>query len=65
MFPCQSTSLMNTKKKLEADVGHLQAEVEDAVQDARNTEEKAKKAITDVSENKTRFSKINQLMYRL
>ncbi|XP_046870538.1 myosin heavy chain, fast skeletal muscle-like [Hypomesus transpacificus] len=45
----QSTSLMNAKKKLEADVSHLQAEVEDAVQEARNTEEKAKKAITDAA----------------
>lgn len=29
-------------------MSHLQGEVEDAVQEARNAEEKAKKAITDV-----------------
>ncbi len=34
-----NTSLINTKKR----------EVDDAVQEARNAEEKAKKAITDVS----------------
>ncbi|KAM6951710.1 LOW QUALITY PROTEIN: myosin-3-like [Aplochiton taeniatus] len=45
----QNTSLMNTKKKLDADVSHLQAEVEDAIQEARSTEEKAKKAITDAA----------------
>lgn len=44
----QSTSLLNTKKKLDADVTQLQAEVEEAIQEARNAEEKAKKAITDV-----------------
>ena len=40
---------MNTKKKLEADFGQIQGEVDDTVQEARNAEEKAKKAITDVS----------------
>lgn len=44
----QNTGLLNTKKKLEADVTQLQAEVEEAAQEARNAEEKAKKAITDV-----------------
>lgn len=29
-------------------MNHLQGEVEDAVQEARNAEEKAKRAITDV-----------------
>ncbi|XP_051932798.1 myosin heavy chain, fast skeletal muscle-like isoform X2 [Hippocampus zosterae] len=45
----QNTNLINTKKKLEADLVQVQAEVEDAVQEARNAEEKAKKAITDAA----------------
>lgn len=48
-FHLQNTSLMNTKKKLETDLVQVQGEVEDSVQEARNAEEKAKKAITDVS----------------
>lgn len=47
----QNTSLLNTKKKLESDLVQVQGEVDDAVQEARNAEEKAKKAITDVSLN--------------
>ncbi|KAG7260715.1 hypothetical protein CRUP_029471 [Coryphaenoides rupestris] len=45
----QNTNLLNSKKKLEADVIQIQGEVEDAIQDARNAEEKAKKAITDAA----------------
>ncbi|KAI3370050.1 hypothetical protein L3Q82_024840 [Scortum barcoo] len=45
----QNTSLINTKKKLETDLIQIQGEVEDAVQEARNAEEKAKKAITDAA----------------
>ena len=45
----QNTSLLNTKKKIEADLVQVQGEVDDIVQEARNAEEKAKKAITDVS----------------
>ncbi|KAM7333602.1 hypothetical protein ACRRTK_006922 [Alexandromys fortis] len=45
----QNTSLINTKKKLEADLAQCQAEVENSIQESRNAEEKAKKAITDVS----------------
>ncbi|XP_059180070.1 myosin heavy chain, fast skeletal muscle-like [Centropristis striata] len=45
----QNTSLLNSKRKLDADVSQLQGEVEDAVQEARNAEEKAKKAITDAA----------------
>ncbi|XP_043912237.1 myosin-4 [Protopterus annectens] len=45
----QNTSLLATKKKLESDVSHLQSEVDEAVQEARNAEEKAKKAITDAA----------------
>jgi len=46
----QNTSLLNTKKKLESDLVQIQSEVEDTVQEARNAEEKAKKAITDVGD---------------
>ncbi|KAK3575353.1 hypothetical protein QTP86_025505 [Hemibagrus guttatus] len=45
----QNTSLLNTKKKLEADLVQIQGEMEDIVQEARNAEEKAKKAITDAA----------------
>ncbi|XP_038633465.1 myosin-4-like isoform X2 [Scyliorhinus canicula] len=45
----QNTSLINTKKKLETDVSHLQNEIEDAIQESRNADEKAKKAITDAA----------------
>ncbi|CAK6437657.1 unnamed protein product [Pipistrellus nathusii] len=45
----QNTSLINIKKKLEADIAQCQAEVENAVQESRNAEEKAKKAITDAA----------------
>ncbi|XP_069005009.1 myosin heavy chain, fast skeletal muscle-like [Embiotoca jacksoni] len=45
----QNTSLINTKKKLESDLIQVQGEVDDTVQEARNAEEKAKKAITDAA----------------
>ncbi|XP_072571718.1 myosin heavy chain, fast skeletal muscle-like [Paramormyrops kingsleyae] len=45
----QNTSLINTKKKLEADLVQVQGEMDDAIQEARNAEEKAKKAITDAA----------------
>uniref|UniRef100_A0A8B9YUR6 Myosin heavy chain 4 n=1 Tax=Bos mutus grunniens TaxID=30521 RepID=A0A8B9YUR6_BOSMU len=45
----QNTSLINTKKKLETDITQIQGEMEDILQEARNAEEKAKKAITDVA----------------
>nr|XP_014124596.1 myosin-7B [Zonotrichia albicollis] len=45
----QNMGLINQKKKLEADVSQLSGEVEDAVQECRNAEEKAKKAITDAA----------------
>ncbi|CAG5895764.1 unnamed protein product [Menidia menidia] len=45
----QNTSLLNQKKKLEGDTCQLQGEVEEAVQECRNAEEKAKKAITDAA----------------
>uniref|UniRef100_A0A8C0JS83 Myosin-2 n=1 Tax=Canis lupus dingo TaxID=286419 RepID=A0A8C0JS83_CANLU len=45
----QNTSLINTKKKLETDISQIQGEMEDIIQEARNAEEKAKKAITDAA----------------
>ncbi|XP_036418267.1 myosin-7-like [Colossoma macropomum] len=45
----QNTGLLNQKKKLEADISQLQTEVEEAIQECRNAEEKAKKAITDAA----------------
>uniref|UniRef100_A0A8C9DNH6 Myosin heavy chain 1 n=1 Tax=Prolemur simus TaxID=1328070 RepID=A0A8C9DNH6_PROSS len=45
----KNTSLINTKKKLETDISQIQGEMEDIVQEARNAEEKAKKAITDAA----------------
>ncbi|KAG9343689.1 hypothetical protein JZ751_013067 [Albula glossodonta] len=45
----QNTSLINSKKKLENDLNQIQSEVEDSIQEARNAEEKAKKAITDAA----------------
>ncbi|NXK43676.1 MYH7 protein, partial [Piprites chloris] len=45
----QNTSLINQKKKMEGDISQLQAEVEEAVQECRNAEDKAKKAITDAA----------------
>uniref|UniRef100_A0AAY5L824 Myosin motor domain-containing protein n=1 Tax=Esox lucius TaxID=8010 RepID=A0AAY5L824_ESOLU len=45
----QNTSLLNSKKKLETDLVQVQGEVDDIVQEARNAEEKAKKAITDAA----------------
>lgn len=40
---------MNHKRKLEADLSLLAGEVDEAVQESHSAEEKAKKAITDVS----------------
>uniref|UniRef100_A0A3Q1G1K9 Myosin-8-like n=1 Tax=Acanthochromis polyacanthus TaxID=80966 RepID=A0A3Q1G1K9_9TELE len=45
----QNTSLLNNRKKMEADLGHLQSEIEDSVQEARSADEKAKKAIMDAA----------------
>ncbi|KAJ8274916.1 hypothetical protein COCON_G00095410 [Conger conger] len=45
----QNTSLINQKKKHEMDIMQLQNEVEESVQESRNAEEKAKKAITDAA----------------
>ncbi|KAJ8389114.1 hypothetical protein AAFF_G00123200 [Aldrovandia affinis] len=45
----QNTSILHTKKKLEADIVQLQGEMDDTSQEARNADEKAKKAITDAA----------------
>ncbi|XP_063043237.1 myosin heavy chain, fast skeletal muscle-like [Engraulis encrasicolus] len=45
----QNTSLLSTKKKLESDLVQVQGEVDDIVQESRNAEDKAKKAITDAA----------------
>uniref|UniRef100_A0A3Q4N9J0 Myosin, heavy chain 7B, cardiac muscle, beta a n=1 Tax=Neolamprologus brichardi TaxID=32507 RepID=A0A3Q4N9J0_NEOBR len=45
----QNTGLINQKKKLEGDLSVLSNEVDDAVEECRNAEEKAKKAITDAA----------------
>ncbi|XP_042564778.1 myosin-1B-like [Clupea harengus] len=45
----QNVNLVNTKKKLESDLNQIQTEMEDSIQEARNAEEKAKKAITDAA----------------
>ncbi|KAI4895604.1 hypothetical protein NFI96_002381 [Prochilodus magdalenae] len=45
----QNTSLINQKKKQEADLLQLQNEMEEVVQENRSVEEKAKKAITDAA----------------
>lgn len=49
MFNDQNTSLVNSKRKMEADLAQLQSEMEETAQEARSADEKAKKAITDVS----------------
>uniref|UniRef100_A0A665UTS6 Myosin motor domain-containing protein n=1 Tax=Echeneis naucrates TaxID=173247 RepID=A0A665UTS6_ECHNA len=43
------TALEEAEKKLESDLVQVQSEVDDSVQEARNAEEKAKKAITDAA----------------
>ncbi|XP_055973754.1 myosin-13 [Sorex fumeus] len=49
LLHAQNTVLINSKKKLEADLSQCQAEMENSIQDSRNAEEKAKKAITDAA----------------
>ncbi|XP_062407439.1 myosin-6 [Sardina pilchardus] len=45
----QNTGLLNQKKKQETDLLQLQTEMEEIIQESRNAEEKAKKAITDAA----------------
>ncbi|CAI5648785.1 unnamed protein product [Oreochromis niloticus] len=49
LLATQNAGLMNQKKKLEADLSVLTGEVDEAMQESRNAEEKAKKAITDAA----------------
>ncbi|NXF42046.1 MYH6 protein, partial [Nyctibius bracteatus] len=49
LLHAQNTSLINQKKKLEGAVAQAQAEAEEATQECRNAEEKAKKAIADAA----------------
>ena len=49
MLHTQNTALINHKRKLEGEVQNLQGEIEDAVEEQRNAEDKAKKAMVDVS----------------
>ncbi|KAF7653142.1 hypothetical protein LDENG_00086620 [Lucifuga dentata] len=45
----QNSGLVNQKKKLEADVSQLTEDMDEALQESRSTEDKAKKAITDAA----------------
>merc|ERR1711893_35193 len=45
----QNTALINQKRKLESEVAQAQGEIEELVAECRNTEDKAKKAITDAA----------------
>merc|ERR1712003_280241 len=45
----QNTALINSKRKVEQELQGAQAEVEESVQEQRNAEEKAKKAISDAA----------------
>lgn len=45
----QNGSLLNSKKKAESDLNQLQSQMEDTVQEAKNADDKARKAVTDVS----------------
>lgn len=45
----QNAALLNQKRKLEMDLSLLTGQVDEAMQESRSAEEKAKKAITDVS----------------
>ncbi|XP_060930084.1 myosin-7B-like [Limanda limanda] len=49
MLSTQNSGLMNHKKKMEADLSVLTGEVEEAIQEKRSSDEKAKKAITDAA----------------
>ncbi|NWQ85602.1 MYH1B protein, partial [Burhinus bistriatus] len=61
----QNTSLINTKKKLETDISQIQSEMEDTIQEARNAEEKAKKAITDSEEDRKNILRLQDLVDKL
>merc|ERR1712142_1447019 len=45
----QNTALINQKRKLDGELQQAQSEIEETISEARNAEEKAKKAITDAA----------------
>ncbi|XP_076804948.1 myosin-6-like [Clavelina lepadiformis] len=45
----QNTALINQKRKLEGELQNMQGEVEESIQEQRNAEDKAKKAILDAA----------------
>ncbi|XP_061702261.1 myosin-8-like isoform X4 [Syngnathoides biaculeatus] len=45
----QNTGLLNSKRKMESELAQLQVEMKDTVQEAKNTDEKAKKAMTEAA----------------
>ncbi|XP_040904980.1 myosin-7B-like [Toxotes jaculatrix] len=49
LLTTQNTGLVNQKRKIEADLSLLTGEVDEAMQESRSAEEKAKKAITDAA----------------
>ncbi|KAI3357905.1 hypothetical protein L3Q82_016286 [Scortum barcoo] len=49
LLATQNTGLVNQKRKLEVDISLLTGEMDEAMQESRSTEEKAKKAITDAA----------------
>ncbi|XP_069383344.1 myosin-7B-like [Paralichthys olivaceus] len=49
LLSAQNSGLMNHRKKMESELSLLTGEVEEAIQERRSTEEKAKKAITDAA----------------
>ncbi|XP_030588782.1 myosin-7B-like [Archocentrus centrarchus] len=49
LLTTQNVGLVNQKKKLESDLSVLTGEVDEAMQESRSAEEKAKKAITDAA----------------
>ncbi|XP_076839890.1 myosin-7 isoform X2 [Brachyhypopomus gauderio] len=49
LLHAQNMGALNQKKKLESDLSMLTGEVDEAMQECRNAEEKAKKAITDAA----------------
>ncbi|XP_022622528.1 myosin-7B-like [Seriola dumerili] len=49
LLTTQNSGLVNQKRKMEADLSLLTGEVDEAMQESRSAEEKAKKAITDAA----------------
>ena len=49
MLHTQNTALINQKRKVEVELQQATNDIEEAVQEAKNAEEKAKKAITDAA----------------